>query len=241
MKRTLPLWLLLSAACVGIGQGTFHVVPSGLANVEGNSSSTALFGTSPLHVVQVYSASEFSFSPGASGLVSSVAFRFDGPAAQSFSGVWPSLSILLSTTTRTPDSLSPVFNNNIGADSVQVFSGSLFINANNTGASPRPFEVQVPFSTPFFYNPAMGNLSMSVITTTGAGSFGLDGHDLFGDGVGRVFGANGPTSGTVDTFGFVTRFGITEVPEPSTTALLLTAVAAFGISRCFKKSRAPKR
>ena len=63
---------------------------------------------------------------------------------------------------------------------------------------------------------------MHIITTTGSGSLILDAQDTLGDGVGRVFGPNGgPMNGTVDTVGFVTRFGITEVPEPSTWALLV--------------------
>lgn len=220
-KRILPVFLFLISTGAALAQGTV-VVPNGLANVDGNSSSAALFGTVPLKVVQVYSAAQFGLSPGASGRVSSVAFRLDGATAQSFIGLWPGVSIFLSTTAFSPDSLSPVFNDYFGPDALTVYLSSLPINATGIGANPRTFEVQIPFSTPFFYDPARGNLAMHIITTTGSGSLILDAQDTLGDGVGRVFGPNGgPMNGTVDTVGFVTRFGITEVPEPSTWALLV--------------------
>ena len=214
MNRIVPAILLLASALAAVAQGIF-VVPNGLGNVEGNSSSAALFGTSFLRVVQVFSASELGLSPGSSGLVTSVAFRLNGAGGQNFSGFWPGAGIFLSTTPRSPDSLTPVFNDNHGADVLNVFNDTFVIRATNTSALPRTFEIVIPFTTPFWYDPSRGNLAMDVITFSGGTGLVLDGQDTFGDGVGRVFGPGGGVNGTVDSFGFATRFGMNVVPEPS--------------------------
>jgi hypothetical protein len=228
VKRAMQFVGFLLCASGVFAQGTF-VVPNALANVEGNSSSTALFGATTLRVVQVYSASEFGLPAGASGLVSSVAFRLDGGSGQTFSGFWPGAGIVLSTITRTPDSLSTVYSENIGSDAVSVFNNTFIIRATNTSVSPRLFEVVVPFSTPFWYDPSRGNLSMALVTSGGGASLNLDGQDTFGDGVGRAF-----ENGTVDSFGFVTSFGMAVVPEPGTWSLLVLAAAAFALRKKLK-------
>jgi hypothetical protein len=226
MKKIIHLFAFWLATSTALAQGTF-VVPNALANTEGNSSSAALFGPATLRVLQVYSASEFGLPPGASGLVSSVAFRLDGASGQTFSGFWPGAGIVLSTTPRAPDSLSSVYSENIGSDAVSVFNNTFLIRATNASVSPRSFEVVVPFSTPFWYDPSQGNLSMALVTGGGGTSLLLDAQDTFGDGVGRAF-----ENGTVDTVGFVTRFDMTVVPEPGVTSFVVIAVLFFaGLSR----------
>jgi len=222
MKRMVQWFAFLVSACAACAQGTLQVVvPSGLANVEGNTSTSDLFSTTPRQMVQVYAASEFGLSAGTTGLISSASFRLDGATAQSFGGVWPSATIYLSTTTRTPDSLSPILSDNVGGDAIQVFGGSLVIRATNTGVSPRMFEILMQFTTPFYYDPARGNLSMYILTTSGPTNLILDAEGTFGDSVGRVYGPAGPNSGTVDSVGLVTRFGITPVPEPKPVIIAL--------------------
>lgn len=239
MKRIVQITAWLLCVSTALAQGTFRVVPPGLANVEGNSSSSDLFTTSSRQMVQVYSASEFGLSPGSSGLVTSVAFRLDGATAQSYSAFWPSATVYLSTTTRSPDSLSPVISDNVGADAMQVFGGTFLIRATNVSLFPRFFEVQMPLNTPFWYDPSKGNLAMHILTTTGPASLLFDAQDTLGDGMGRVFGPSGPNSGTVDSLGFVTRFGITEVPEPQVVSLSLLGIALFWAfsSRCILRKR----
>ena len=104
---------------------------------------------------------------------------------------------------------------------MNVFNDTFVIRATNTSAFPRTFEIVIPFTTPFWYDPSRGNLAMDVITFSGGNSLILDGQDTFGDGVGRVFGPGGGFNGSVDSFGFATRFGMNVVPEPSTWVLLV--------------------
>ena len=235
MKRTPQTLLLLCGACAALGQGTFQfVAPGGFANVEGNSSSVDLFKTSSSTFQQVYSASEFAFA--STSRIDGISFRFDEANGQSFVGLWPGISIFVSTTPRSPDALSPAFSDNAGADAVQVFSGALGIVAPSS-AGLRPFQVNIPFSTPFFYDPSRGNLSIAMVRSPGPLSLVLDGRSATGDSVGRVFGGIS-SIGTVDTLGLVTRFDVSPIPEPSTTALFLTALCVLCASCCFKRSRA---
>lgn len=221
MKMTIGLASVLLFAWNAVPQGTLQVVvPGGLANVGGNSSSADLFLNGPARMVQVYSASEFSLAAPAVR-IDAISFRLDENTGQSFVGLWPSVAIVLSTTTRSPDSLSPVFDDNAGTDNTFVFGGPLGIVANNA-PGVRPFQIRIPFSTPFLYDPSKGNLALDIVTF-GSTSVLLDAQLASGDTVGRVYGDG--LSGTVDSLGMITRFDLTLVPEPSTLAL--TVVGAF--------------
>ena len=230
MKTTLMLLFLpaLFQSSV-LGQGTTQiVVPSDFASMEGNSSSADLFRTSSSTFQQVYSASEFRFAP--TSRIDGISFRLDGASGQRFIGLWPSVSFILSTTTRTPDSLSPAYGDNAGDDSVEVFAGAVGIFATNVTPSLRPFEIHVTFTTPFFYDPSKGNLSLLMGTGPGPVNLFLDAHMVDGDSVGRVFGGIS-LNGTVDTSGLVTRFDVTPIPEPSTYALFALGAAALWFCR----------
>src|SRR4051794_14046382 len=111
MKMKGSILVLLLSVSAALGQENFTVVPGGLANVEGNSASGDIFNSTPSQLVQVFSAFDFGFPIGASGRVTSISFRIDGGSGQSFVG-FRNIAVALSTTTRSPDSLSPVFNDN---------------------------------------------------------------------------------------------------------------------------------
>jgi hypothetical protein len=97
------------------------------------------------------------------------------------------------------------------------------------------FDATLSFQTPFYYQPSMGNLLLEVRGGSGQAFLpgALDGHSVVGDSVSWVY-ANSefPTFGTVDTFGLVTRFDITVVPEPSAWQL---AFLGLGILAVFKR------
>jgi hypothetical protein len=221
------------AACTAWAQGTTVFVPGGLANVEGNSSSADLFNTSGSIFQQVYSASEFGFAPASR--IDGMSFRLDGGSGQSFVGFWPNTAFILSTTARSPDSLSPVYGDNAGSDSVEVFGGPLGILATNS--SPvRPFEINVRFTTPFLYDPSKGNLSVYMGIAPGPVNLALDSQLAPGDSVGRVFGGYS-TTGTPDTLGLVTRFDVIPIPEPSISILTLFAASILCALRVCSRRR----
>ena len=226
MKNFLCIACLSLLAWSAFSQGPVQlVVPNGLTNVEGNSSSSEIFSTTTARLQQVYAASEFMSVSAPTCRIDAISFRFDGSSTQGFLG-FRSVTMSLSTTTRSPDSLSPVYDDNAGPDAVLVFGGMHGFFATNTSTMPRSFELRIPLTTPFFYEPAKGNLSLGLITSAGATAFLLDAQNIPGDGVGRVIGGN-TLSGAVDTLGFVTRFEITAIPEPSVIALFCAGTLIF--------------
>ena len=157
----------------------------------------------------------------------------------------PDIQINLSTTTRQPDDLSPLFLSNLGADDTVVFArGSLSLSSAVIGPyqGPKDFDVLINLQNPFIYDPAKGNLLLDVRNFQGGNlGFSLDAEATDGDGVSRVLtngaipgGVDSPvgtTANTLSTLGLVTRFTVTPaaavVPdEPSTFALLVMGMLA---------------
>ena len=101
--------------------------------------------------------------------------------------------------------------------------GPLVISSGGAG-SP----VYIGFDSPFFYNPADGNLLLEILNLRPTCCPGvpqlnagpLDAYAVLGDPISRVyaFDANALT-GAADTLGLTTFFVVTPVPEPSTWAL----------------------
>jgi hypothetical protein len=224
MKRTVQVISLFIATSSVLAQGTI-VGPNANANVEGNSSTRDPFTSSSFRFQQVFSASQFGLAPF---MINSIAFRIDGASSGDVLYAFTGSTIQFSTTTRTPDNLSPVFADNIGSDMTTVRNGGIaFGGTYQPGANPQPFG-QSSSVVPFFYNPAQGNLLLDIYGAGGITLFpgALDAHLVSGDSVSRVFAASDlASSGVADSLGFVTRFGVTAVPEPSTWALLILGFA----------------
>ncbi|HWY50503.1 MAG TPA: alkaline phosphatase family protein [Chthoniobacterales bacterium] len=195
------------------------VVPNQWTSVQGNTGNLfPLFSSQPIRYLQVFDASQFSrLNPGG-GLINRIAFRGHGPGVP-FTATTPQFQVNLSTTSKAPDGLSSKFSDNVGPDDTQVFSGPFQTAITFTG-DPKNFEVVVIFTTPFFYDPAKGNLLLDVRNVQGGVEVPpldqeLDGTGLTGDSVSRVYNYGNVTataagqSGGVDekdTFGLITKF-----------------------------------
>jgi hypothetical protein len=230
MKTILQSLFVIVSAGAALAQ-TQIVVPGGLANTEGNSSSSDLFINGVGRMDQVYSASEFSSIAAPLLRIDGVAFRLESGSPNTL-GLF-TINVGIGTTSRSPDSLSPVFDENLGPDSIAVYLGNWGFASLDTTSSPRPFDLHIDFRVPFYYDPSKGNLTLSIVA---GGSFTrlLDAQSVSGDGVGRVFGPNA-LSGTVDTLGLVTRFDITPVPEPSGVALFAVCAVVVLLVRFYSK------
>jgi hypothetical protein len=155
------------------------------------------------------------------------------------------IRIDLSTTSIAPDALSTTFANNVGANDVTVFNGSLSLSSLFTGPAggPKAFDIVINLTTPFAYNPASGNLLLDVRDVSGASAaFFMDAQSTLGDSVSRAFTDNSGTvndaTGVTDTLGLVTQFTLTPVPEPGTMFLL--AAGVLGACRPAKVKPAPR-
>jgi hypothetical protein len=211
------------------------VVPNSAAMTEGDTNNSYPFNITPFGVPsqryqQVYAASQF----GGGGLITQIIFRPDATFGNAFTSTLPDIQIDLSTTSAPDDGLSTTFANNVGSNDTVVFArGPLTLSSAFTGPpnGPKDFDIIITLTTPFFYNPAMGNLLLDVRNFGGGSTTVFDAVSPLGDGVSRVFSQNvNDMTGTTDSLGLVTGFVI--VPEPGSAALLLagggTLLALFG-------------
>jgi len=222
MRRFITIFFLLAWA-VMTEAAQQVVVPGGLANVEGNSSSMVPFGVGGSRFQQVFSASEFSLSGAPTGRIENIWFRLDANAGGNMVANYPGLEISLSTTSQSPDALSPLFADNSGTDQKIVYLGSTVFSATYVpGAAPQPFVFGLNLSTPFDYVPSRGNLLLQIRTSGGMFSpVPLDAQSLSGDSTSTVFASSEiATSGTPTPLGLVVRFDIVPIPERASLTLL---------------------
>src|SRR5215813_9838898 len=154
------LLMLLYAPFV---RATAIVVPNTLATVEGNDNNFGPFFNNSVRYQQVYSASQFPSSTGPLK-ITQIAFRPDGSVTDpSLIIRFDSVRIDLSTTSRTPSTLSTLFASNVGADDMTVFNSFVFVNAPVTGPPGGPKDFSVVFTiSPFIYDPSKGDLLLDV-------------------------------------------------------------------------------
>ena len=199
-----------------------------------------------LRYEQVYSASQFStFAPGGEE-ITQIAFRVGAEAAGrldhgAFVTTVPAIQFTLSTTLASPGNLSSSFANNLGADATTVYGiagiGSpLTISSTGTlTADPAPFDIVVSSSTPFFYNPASGNLLLDIQNYEGAESpSGIELDGILGDGTitSRAYNygdASASTTNNAGDYGVVTEFVATPIPEPTIDLMLTAGMCLLGI------------
>jgi acid phosphatase len=195
------------------------VVPNEWSTAQADAGNLfPLFSDKPMRYQQVFDAGQFSRLTPGGGLINRIAFRGHGPGTP-FTGTAPQLQVNLSTTSKSPDNLSSTFAENVGADDTQVFSGP-FQAAVTFSGNPTNFEVMINFTTPFYYDPAKGNLLLDVRNMQGGNEVPpldqeLDGTSAADGSVSRVYNygdvtanAAGQTGGVdeKDSYGLITHF-----------------------------------
>jgi hypothetical protein len=206
------------------------IPPQGLTNNNGNSQFRLFDRGGPARFQQVYDASAFSsLASAGGGWIRDIDLSVD-VSGHPFIDVLPNLQINISTTDRSPDGLSSIFADNVGADDTVIIGPGPIQISSGGGGGFSIFDLSFNFRDhPFFYNPANGNLLLDFRIYEGFGvqlpppaGVPLDAYDITGDSVSSVYGigATLPTSGTASSLGLTTLFVVTPVPEPSTWALL---------------------
>jgi hypothetical protein len=213
------------------------VVPNALSTVEGSNNNGFPFwpfGANPpsMRYQQVFASSEFSALRPAGGLITHIAFRADSEA-QPFSFTAPSVQVNLSTTSAAPDGMSTTFADNVGGDDAVVFGPAPLALRSSSGATagPKPFNIVIALTTPFYYNPAAGNLLFDVRSRGGNTDISLDAQLTVGDAVGRQYSditvgnLDSATASTLSpSLGLVAQFTSIAVPEPATSLLAIAGL-----------------
>lgn len=210
------------------------IVPASAATVQGNSSQIPLDTGGPERFQQVYDASLFGAYP--QGIyVTLLAFRVDENLGHSFATTVSDIEVHLSTTPQAVNSLSPIFDLNVGADDKIVAGREPHFLTGGPGAPGvlSPFSVVLDFrSNPLFlYDPAAGNLLLDIKVFTGASTSPFDSFDVAGDSISSVFGYGQtmPSSGQASSLGLATLLGVRNVPEPSTVSFLIFGAATMAL------------
>ena len=211
------------------------VVPTGYEDAPGDAFD--LSGPPPPHGLRsqhLVPATDFADLPSGDNEIVSFAFRPDetivSPQAFSFD-----LQFRLSTTSAEPGAMSSTFADNLGDDATIVYSGPITwstpgqLNADGVNG----FDYLITFTTPFSYDPALGNLLVEY-TINGPYSGPSPKVDTATTGQTHIVAAGGSSSvfGNLNsTERFVGRFEF--VPEPAagtTAALSLIPLGVIGLA-----------
>src|SRR5690349_17663570 len=127
--------------------------PEADSNLNGNSGLAPFDSALPERFQQVYSSSTFDILNGVGGgTILEISFRVDASLGHPFDATIPYFQLNLSTTSRSVDGLSSLFDENVGLDDTVVISpGELRINSNGGGGFTS-FDIGFFLSTPFEYN-----------------------------------------------------------------------------------------
>ncbi|HXI53839.1 MAG TPA: PEP-CTERM sorting domain-containing protein [Candidatus Saccharimonadales bacterium] len=124
-----------------------------------------------------------------------------------------------------------MFSENVGADESVVIQKGLHAFGFNysQGLPTQFFDTIFTFDHPFLYDPRAGNLLVEMRTYSIFYPFpvfgSLDAVAHRGDSVSDLLATSADaTSGRLSIEGFIMQFGYTQVPEPSTIALLVLTV-----------------
>ena len=180
--------------------------------------------------------SEFDALPVGGAWLTEIRFRPDGAVPVGEVASFGRVQWSLSVTQVDPLDISSTFADNITGTPVVVYNAawsSTVINPDPPGAATRPFDFRFLLETPYFYNPAEGNLLYDIIREMpGPGNSGLARYDLdLSDAFSEKQDIWSEQLGVDSPVSFPGRFtSINEyvfvIPEPSTFALTALAFLA---------------
>ncbi|MCA8976689.1 MAG: hypothetical protein KDC98_18350 [Planctomycetes bacterium] len=174
MPRLLPL-ALSSLAAAAAAQSTL-VLPANAATTAGNASNAFPWGWTAanyggLRHLGAYDAANFTTqSVTFPVLITRLRWRMNDTTSSHTGGTFAQATVALSTAAVDYSAVTTNFASNHGPDYTLCYSGPVTHAAatgNGTGV-PGPFTVDVPLTTPFSYDPGLGDLLIDVDYPGGA-------------------------------------------------------------------------
>jgi hypothetical protein len=200
------------------------VVPNIMATADSQFGS-GILKASNYHAQAVYSAANFPEDIGL--VITELRFRPDYFHGRAFTTTVQNIQFNLSTTTRNPESLSSTFANNVGPDDTVVFNGPLTISSQFIGPAtgPKDFDIIIPLTTPFLYNPAAGHLLVDLRNYSGSSEAsalsGRGGNDGGSRNGGSIFSPGGAPDTAVEALQVIYTPTNQPPPPPPPSARLV--------------------
>ena len=163
-------WRCAFFLAVGVtGFGGTYVVP----NIATSGNQSLPLGGSAQRIQEIIGGGQFT----APLVITGLRFRA-APNTGPINFTYPSLKITVSTTQAYPNTNngrtlpSTTYANNTGPDAVTVYNAALTgTSAGCTGGNgPCPFDIAIPFTSPFNYNPANGRLLVDMVNSAPSGT-----------------------------------------------------------------------
>lgn len=177
MKHLTLAALSIALAAAGASAQTFHWLPSGHDVLEGNSNNTIPFWSVSATYQQIHDSSDCDIAFGGPvATLNSINFRKDGTLSSSVPAKTFDLQITLGQTPVTAATYTTAFATNLGPTPQVVLPYTTVSLPSLTNSSvPNPIGWNIPFTAPFTYISAVGNLCWEFRLMNGAaGSAPMD-------------------------------------------------------------------
>ncbi|MGD1069665.1 MAG: hypothetical protein ABSB15_05950 [Bryobacteraceae bacterium] len=230
-QRLLVAFALMAGSLAAQGNTEVTLVAPGPNQVSAGNASSNL-STTPVSL-EVQELLGSGILPGSPIVITGFSFRA-APGAGPVSATIGNLNVYLSTSPNFPNSftpaqaMSPTFANNVGQDKTLVYSGSdvSWSDAGCTAPGPCPFDINIVFSTPFYYSSKNGSLLIDMFETNLSATSGATDAESYaapGGGVGQVVGTPGAAMGTFSYQGNIvqlTYLGSPAAGHPGITGIV---------------------
>src|SRR5438477_9929925 len=175
---------LLLAAPISFGATNYVLLPAASANQDSGNGADDFH--SVMRIQECYGGSLFPQQPI---VIRELRFRPSAAVGFAFSATISNIQINLSTSSSQPEALKRAFDDNVGPDGIVGFKGALPMSSAFSGPAggPKNFDMVVPLTDAFTFDPRKGNLLIDIINRSGSSASYIDAAGGVGDQCGRAW------------------------------------------------------